>query len=154
MATKTEFVYAFSIFYAVLIILTTIGGNIILNNNLNIDVPNANYNNVVKNEDSVNHCDVDIINNDLSLLEKLTPFFMRPKCVTDTAEDVTEGYVTSLLDDANKDNINSFSFIPALIVGFSFIPDWLNAVIFAPLIVAILFLLVTTIGGLIFDGGN
>jgi hypothetical protein len=50
--------------------------------------------------------------------------------------------------------VERFGFLPNVIVGFSSVPIWLNAILFTPLAITLLFIIITTLGGVIFDGGS
>ncbi len=161
MASKTEFIYGVFIFYTVITLFITLFGSLVLNTGLDIVTPEVQLENPLgtngyDNEyiTETNYCDTGLDETGItSLKNMLTPVFMRPKCITQTSEQVGHNYVEGLLEEADEGKESKFGFFPSMVVGFTLVPDWLNAIIFTPLIIALLFVLVTTIGGLIFDGG-
>ena len=81
----------------------------------------------------------------------------------DTVGDVQESVDTSQLTYWEKivyrgakstQEGKAFSFLPALTIGFSNVPAFINIVIFTPLFVLALYIIVTTLGGALFDGGS
>ena len=66
-------------------------------------------------------------------------------------DDLTYNEQSAIGDYNNSDK---FQFIPSIIAGFNGVPWWLNAILFSPLIAVVLFVFITTILGVLFDGGN
>ena len=70
--------------------------------------------------------------------------------------------ITGLTSSTNALGINgdydtqsgSISVWDTFIKGFSDIPWWANLIIFGPIGVVLLFILITTVGGALFDGGS
>lgn len=163
MATKTQFIYGLVIFYTIVTLLVSSLGSMVLENKIDIRTPSpiledplGTTGDETEFATETNYCDTGFDENGITDWKKtLIPTFMRPLCVGQTTEKIGNDYVNGLLDESEYQGKESkFGFIPNMVVGFSVIPDWLNAIIFTPLVVSLLFVLVTTIGGIIFDGGS
>ena len=159
MASKTSFIYGVVIFYTLIGLFVSLLGNMYIQNNMG-EAPSLNLQNALsdsnKEIDDLNFCDSGISEDGkiVNFKNFLTPVFLRPNCITQKTLQAQNEYTSGILEDSYSGKESKFKFFPSIIVGMTLIPTWLNAIIFTPLVVAILFVLVTTIGGLIFDGGS
>jgi len=147
MSTKTSFIYTIAIFYSIILLFTTLSGNLILKGDVNI--PKANFQDSTTSNNN-DYCASGLPDSEsgFSLKRLLIPSYLRPNCVVQKTNEYSNNYVDDL------EGGDKFGFIPSMITGFTYTPTWINAIIFTPLIITLLYLIITTIGGAIFDGGS
>ncbi len=141
--SKTGFIYSITIFYAIILIFTGFSGNLILKYDL--DIPTPQYQDSVG--DNSDYC-TNYDDGKISIKRLLVPQVLRPNCVVQTTNEVVNNYTEGFEENER------FGFLPSIITGFKHMPDWLTSIIFTPLAIAFLFVIITTLGGAIFDGGN
>ena len=153
--SKTEFLLTITIFYAVLGVFMGLLGSLQLD-----DSPSINYQNAINSDDSsldVSPCSPTYNRNgEYSIIGNIFPNFLKPKCISSVTETSIEGLNGNVYD--SDGNIiaqeHKFNFLPNVVQGFSSVPAWLNLILFTPLAIALLFIIITTLGGVLFDGGS